>query len=81
MKAIDRLLRDEHGQDLTEYSLVVATIALASAALFLGVGGNVNTIWQSGAATVSNAASAAGPATSDDGRGDHRRGPDGGGDN
>jgi len=77
MSAVSGLLRDEHGQDLTEYTLIVAVVALASAALFLGVGGNVNTIWQSGSATISNAASAVGPATPDGGHEGH--GHDGGG--
>jgi Flp pilus assembly pilin Flp len=31
-------LQDEQGQDLVEYALVIAFIALASAALFLGDG-------------------------------------------
>jgi len=31
-------LRDEGGQDLVEYALVVAFVALASAAMFLGDG-------------------------------------------
>jgi Flp pilus assembly pilin Flp len=80
MSAVNGLLRDEQGQDLTEYTLIVAAVALASAALFLGVGGNVNTIWQSGSATISNAASAVGPATGGDGHGGRGHGHDGGGD-
>jgi Flp pilus assembly pilin Flp len=31
-------LREEQGQDLAEYALVIAFVALASAALFLGDG-------------------------------------------
>jgi len=37
--------KDEQGQDLIEYTLLMAFVALASAALFLGVGGNVSGIW------------------------------------
>ena len=39
---------DECGQDLIEYSLLLAFVALASAALFIGVGGSVNSIWDEG---------------------------------
>jgi Flp pilus assembly pilin Flp len=38
-------LRDERGQDLIEYTLLMAFIALASAAIFLGAGGNISGIW------------------------------------
>jgi Flp pilus assembly pilin Flp len=36
---------DEQGQDLIEYTLLMAFVALASAALFLGAGGSVKGIW------------------------------------
>jgi Flp pilus assembly pilin Flp len=36
---------DEQGQDLIEYTLLMAFVALASAALFIGAGGNVSSIW------------------------------------
>jgi len=42
-------LIDESGQDLIEYTLLMAFVALASAALFLGAGGSIQGIW-----TVSN---------------------------
>ena len=38
-------LDDERGQDLIEYTLLLAFVALASAALFISAGGSVNTIW------------------------------------
>ena len=38
-------LRDEQGQDLIEYTLLLAFVALASAALFIGAGGSVKGIW------------------------------------
>ena len=38
-------LDDEPGQDLIEYTLLLAFVALASAALFISAGGSVNTIW------------------------------------
>lgn len=39
------LWRDEQGQDLIEYTLLMAFVALASAALFIGAGGSIKGIW------------------------------------
>ena len=36
---------DEQGQDLIEYTLLLAFVALASAALFIGAGGSIKGIW------------------------------------
>jgi Flp pilus assembly pilin Flp len=36
---------DESGQDLIEYTLLMAFVALASAALFIGAGGSIKGIW------------------------------------
>lgn len=38
-------LSDENGQDLIEYTLLMAFVALASAALFIGAGGSIQGIW------------------------------------
>ena len=38
-------LADEQGQDLIEYTLLLAFVALASAALFIGAGNSVKGIW------------------------------------
>jgi Flp pilus assembly pilin Flp len=40
-----KFLKEEAGQDLIEYTLPMAFIALASSALFLGAGKNVKGIW------------------------------------
>ena len=46
MKALVRnFWNDEQGQDLIEYTLLMAFVALASAALFIGAGGSVKGIW------------------------------------
>jgi Flp pilus assembly pilin Flp len=37
--------QEEEGQDLIEYTLLMAFVALASAALFLGAGGSIKGIW------------------------------------
>ena len=39
------LWKDDQGQDLIEYTLLMAFVALASAALFLGAGGSIKGIW------------------------------------
>jgi len=49
-------LRDEQGQDLVEYTLLLAFVALASAALFINAGGSVNAIWSTANQTLANAA-------------------------
>ena len=38
-------LSDEQGQDLIEYTLLLAFVAMASAALFIGAGNSVAGIW------------------------------------
>jgi Flp pilus assembly pilin Flp len=37
--------KEEQGQDLIEYTLLMAFVALASAALFLGAGNSIKGIW------------------------------------
>jgi Flp pilus assembly pilin Flp len=37
--------QDEQGQDLIEYTLLLAFVALASAALFIGAGSSISGIW------------------------------------
>ncbi len=45
MKAVFNFWNDDQGQDLIEYTLLMAFVALASAALFLGAGGSISGIW------------------------------------
>jgi Flp pilus assembly pilin Flp len=42
---LTRFFSDEQGQDLIEYTLLLAFVALASAALFIGAGNSVQGIW------------------------------------
>ena len=46
MTILRNLWNDEQGQDLIEYTLLMAFVALASAALFLGAGGSIAGIWK-----------------------------------
>ena len=38
-------VKDDQGQDLIEYTLLLAFVCLASAALFISAGGSVGGIW------------------------------------
>jgi Flp pilus assembly pilin Flp len=59
MKQVNRFLRDEQGQDLIEYTLLMAFIALASAGIFVNAGKSVKGIWDVASNQLSNAAVAA----------------------
>jgi Flp pilus assembly pilin Flp len=45
MTFLRNLWNDDQGQDLIEYTLLLAFVALASAALFIGAGGSIKGIW------------------------------------
>ena len=45
MNNLRNFCKDDSGQDLIEYSLLMAFVALASAALFLTAGGSIAGIW------------------------------------
>jgi len=46
MKAMfRRFLKDEQGQDLIEYTLLLSFVCLATAALFVSSGGSLSGIW------------------------------------
>jgi len=40
-----RILRDEQGQDLVEYSLLLAFVCLVGAAMFIGMGQTTAGLW------------------------------------
>ena len=53
-------LRDEQGQDLIEYTLLLAFVALASAGIFITAGGSVKGIWGKADSQLSTASGSAG---------------------
>jgi Flp pilus assembly pilin Flp len=53
------LWNDDQGQDLIEYTLLMAFVALASAALFISSGKSISSIWSTTNSSLSVAASAA----------------------
>jgi Flp pilus assembly pilin Flp len=42
---MQRFWQEESGQDLIEYTLLMAFVALASASIFISAGGSINGIW------------------------------------
>ncbi|MGD1072228.1 MAG: Flp family type IVb pilin [Bryobacteraceae bacterium] len=52
-------VKDEQGQDLIEYTLLMAFIALASAAIFVNAGTSITSIWSKASSQLVNAANAA----------------------
>jgi Flp pilus assembly pilin Flp len=59
MSLLKTFFKDESGQDLIEYTLLMAFVALASAALFIGAGGSVQGIWSTTNTQLSAANAAA----------------------
>jgi Flp pilus assembly pilin Flp len=54
-----RLWQDEQGQDLIEYTLLLAFVAMASAAIFISSGVSISSIWSDSNTQLSAAASTA----------------------
>jgi Flp pilus assembly pilin Flp len=59
MTFMRNLWNDDQGQDLIEYTLLMAFVALASAALFITSGTSISKIWSTTNSELSLAASAA----------------------
>ena len=59
MTYLRNLWNDEQGQDLIEYTLLLAFVALASAALFIGAGGSIKGIWITTNSQLAEAAASA----------------------
>jgi Flp pilus assembly pilin Flp len=51
--------KEESGQDLIEYTLLMAFVALASAALFTAAGSNVSKVWSASNSVLTKAATTA----------------------
>jgi len=57
---IKNFISNDQGQDLIEYTLLMAFVALASAAIFITAGGSISGIWGASntqLATANNSAS------------------------
>ena len=51
-----RLLKEEEGQDLTEYALLLVLIALAAITVMSNLGSAINQVFSKGSSTLSSAA-------------------------
>src|SRR2546423_15506544 len=60
MTFMRNFVKDEQGQDLIEYTLLMAFVALASAALFIGAGGSVKGIWSTSNSQLAAASASTG---------------------
>ena len=60
MSLIHQFIRDEKGQDLIEYTLLLAFVALVSALIFIGAGQQVTGIWTMASRHLSNTNTKAG---------------------
>jgi Flp pilus assembly pilin Flp len=58
-KILVSFIKDDQGQDLVEYTLLLAFVCLASAALFIGAGGSLSGIWKTANTVLVNANTAA----------------------
>ncbi len=60
MSYLRNFWNEDQGQDLIEYTLLLAFVALASAALFIGAGDSIKGIWTKGNTQLQCASSMAG---------------------
>ena len=60
MRRIAELMKGEQGQDLVEYTLLLAFVMMASAALYVNAGGSVTGIWTAANTNLSSGYVAAG---------------------
>lgn len=77
-----KFIRQEGGQDLVEYTLLVALVALTGTGLFIGAGTNASTIWSSANSVLALASPSSTPPDSGGGgggTGGNGGGGDGGG--
>ena len=54
---LKNFMQDEQGQDLIEYTLLLAFVALAAAALFITASSSISAIWVNASTKLSQAAS------------------------
>jgi pilus assembly protein Flp/PilA len=52
-----KLAKDESGQDLAEYGIALAVVAVAAATAAIAIKGNVTTLWQNGSTAIQSAVS------------------------
>ena len=58
MALLESFWKDEQGQDVVEYALLTAFVALAAAGVFVGGGSSIKGIWSQTTTNLSSANSA-----------------------
>ena len=58
LKVVTKLVRDESGQDLAEYGIALAVIAVGAALIAVFIGTDVNILWSKAQVPIASAASA-----------------------
>jgi Flp pilus assembly pilin Flp len=61
MATVNSFLRDETGQDLIEFVLLIVFVLIASTIILTQTGSSMVPVWVAGNATVANAAAAVNP--------------------
>jgi Flp pilus assembly pilin Flp len=57
LKLVTKLVRDEAGQDLAEYGIALAVIAVGAALIAVALGTDVNSLWSRAQIPIEKAAS------------------------
>jgi pilus assembly protein Flp/PilA len=55
LSILKKLVREESGQDLAEYGVALAVIAVGVGALAITISGNVNTLWTNASTAIASA--------------------------
>jgi pilus assembly protein Flp/PilA len=55
LKLVKRLMVEESGQDLAEYGIALAVIAIGAAAAAVVIAGDVQTLWEEGRDAIKEA--------------------------
>jgi Flp pilus assembly pilin Flp len=55
LSVLKKLVRDEAGQDLAEYGIALAVIAVGAAAIAVAIGTDVNTLWSNAQTQIDTA--------------------------
>lgn len=63
MERFKRFLHEEQGQDLIEYTLLLAFVALGSASIYIATGSSTQTVWNAASTHLVNASTAAAAAS------------------
>jgi Flp pilus assembly pilin Flp len=56
---LNNFLQDEEGQDMVEYTLLLAFVALAAGAAYVTIGNNISSIWSKAEKDITSATAAA----------------------